>query len=453
MNEIQKIKNSFKIKKMCSLFIGCVSILLSLIYLDGIMTKVLAAVGLFIALVVYYSSLIRKVDRILFFEMNPQKYIEVKSVFATDSKKYDTNDFDYFVGNYAAVISAIEKAKAEYQAKGKAYLQHGKLMLLCNAYFECGNYEALEVNIEYFRNVFAKYDNPKGVYARIYKPQFEFFEAYMQGNYEECKKIENLFELHKQKIISNTAYAKLLCYYAMALEKCGENDKANEVFEEIIRFCPLLNYANIARFYLGGNGKYNQVKAGFDNDGDRHIVGEQANAGVVKKRQTSKGRMIVFFVCLAVIGILYCVNFSGKETPQQAVSFYCDGEGLNSNIEVVDEVAVDDKDNLFVLYTNDEEALCVAYLSYNRFGRYICRMVYEGVYTPDSSYFQEGYYMNAGDIDMSLLFNASVEKSDVPENAYYAKEITIGGRKVFFYISEKLDKNCVGYSTGVVGIL
>lgn len=278
-------------------------------------TNVLFVVFLILALSALVLYIGRNQRAVLLNDMNPQLYYAI--VHAGDINKIGTDadiEIFYFAGDYQKVINYANAQIEAFNAKGKKYANLNTLDILAFAYFEIGDYENAAKTIEYIKALAdeMKLTNKKG-YTQIILPQLEYIESFVKCDFNKCLELENGMLAAKFKK-SNTFIARNKYYTALANYYLGDMSGAKQSFEEVLSFCPKLNYANLAKQYLDAMQSneimtLNKLDTAFKYDGS--II--QPNPQQVKKAKRTRIITLVIALFTFLMLIVQSIVFSNDD--------------------------------------------------------------------------------------------------------------------------------------------
>lgn len=217
---------------------------------DKLWLNILFLIFFFIALVMVVIYIGRKQRAVLLYDMDPQLYYAI--LHQGDVIKIGTDpdiEIFYFAGDYQKAIDSANAMIEKFNTKGKKYSNLNILNLLACAYFEIGDYENATKTIDYIKTLAEelKLNNKKG-YTQVILPQLEYIENFIKCDFVKCLEIENMLTAKIKR--SNTFIARNKYYTALAKYYLGDTADAKQRFEELLYFCPKLNYSNLAQQYL-----------------------------------------------------------------------------------------------------------------------------------------------------------------------------------------------------------
>jgi len=251
MNDKLLLKEMKKYRRLqgSGMFVSCVLIavmpFLDLSYFWWVLLDTAAVLFLIMVLIAVET----KVRKILHTEMEPQRYYSVyHALFTAVNGQNKDIEIAYFIGDYDKAIEFAYQMKEKKEKKGKSFINIEVQFFLCLSLFEMGRYEEMRSETQNFRAIQKeKRISEKSLYAMFYLPQIDYLEHFADGDYEACKDIRKTKETLR---LSNTAKARVDYYTALAYYMAGEDATAQELFKELIHFCPHLHYAALAGKYI-----------------------------------------------------------------------------------------------------------------------------------------------------------------------------------------------------------
>lgn len=294
--------------------------------------NLLFVIFILILMVAVFLYVSRKQKAVLIYDMNPQLYYAI--IHAGDVVKIGEDpdiEIFYFAGDYQKAIQFAQAEIDKATAKGKKYANFITLDVLAFAYFEIGDFDNALKTIDYIKNTAneLKLSNKKG-YTQVILPQLEYIENFVKYDFNKCLELENMMTAKNKK--SNTFIARNKYYIAIAKYYMGDVNGAKTLFDEIMQFCPMLNYSNLAQQYL--NSIHNNeimtlsmLNTDFKYDGS--IVAPNP-------KQTKKAkRRVIATLILGVIALLFCCisSFIPSDDEQDMNEDYFDSVSIVFDIQ------------------------------------------------------------------------------------------------------------------------
>ena len=155
---------------------------------------------------------------------------------------------EWYIGNYQRVI---DLASAGVKRTDNLRLRRIYLVYLARAYFNLRNLENLTKTVDAFDQLQKDNNRREKLLSRY--PDFRYFKAYMNREYEECVL---LTQIRMQKISKKHPIGKLQwlmnqCSCAIAYYEMGNIDKAKEIFQWFVETTPNLNlFYNLSMKYI-----------------------------------------------------------------------------------------------------------------------------------------------------------------------------------------------------------
>lgn len=243
---------------------------------------------------------------VLYYDMDPQLYYAI--IHAGDLIKIGTDpdiEIFYFAGDYQKAINSANAMMDKFNAKGKKYSNLNTLNLLVCAYFEIGDYENASKTIDYIKALAkeTKISGKKG-YTQVILPQLEFVENFIKCDFNKCLELEIMMTAKIKR--TNTFISRNKYYTALAKYYSGDISGAKLLFEEIMHFCPKLNYSNFAQQYL--NAIHNneiltlsRLNTDFKYNGDLAAPSPQQVKKSAKKMMI---RLLIAFLLFVIAGVM-----------------------------------------------------------------------------------------------------------------------------------------------------
>lgn len=322
MDNIYEVKEKAKKfnKKLTAISLAVfIPVSLALIFViceyDYWWTNVLFVVFIILSLSAIVLYIGKKHRVVLLNDMDPQLYYAI--LHAGDVIKIGTDadiEIFYFAGDYQKAIDYANAQIETFNAKGKKYANLNTLDILTFAYFEIGDYENALKTIEYIKILAEeiKISNKKA-YVQIILPQLEYIESFVKCDFNKCLELEAGMLAAKFKK-SNTFFARNKYYTALANYYLGDVSGAKQRFEEVLSFCPKLNYANLAKQYLDAiqNNEImtlNKLDTAFKYDG---TITEPSPQQVKKSKRTRNLSLIIALITFLIF-IINSIVFSNND--------------------------------------------------------------------------------------------------------------------------------------------
>lgn len=443
MNDIELIK---RYKKRTSIIVGvslAILIILPSIVLfatwsrAAIWTITIIGIISIVALGINFIKTNNEIESILKNELDPQKYYRVVHG-ANLVTKYRTEDIQtaYFLGDYSSAIGIINEQLPKTKAKG--IIAEYKL-ILSYCYFETGQSDKLVPLIQFLREYATEFKK-ENFYKSLYLALADYYENFINGNFEKCCALSDLLTEENEKFISNSFKMKMAFYKALALYCDNRKNEAKPFFEECYYGCPRLNYSVLSKKYLdliadGKDAEYAELV---------QQVGDYISIPPVNKPQklTFKQRIALCLCGVLLVGGVYSgfidddiAPIGGYKTPLDAICEYVDAE------EIIAEIAVDENNSLYV-YSIGYEYIGVAAVENNN-GRYVYNV--DSAYTIEQWVAFDEYGFGLANIDKEIYYNITDDKGDISLNAVNS-EFEYDGETYYIYIISIEDNNTWFYS-------
>ncbi|MBQ4067710.1 MAG: tetratricopeptide repeat protein [Lachnospiraceae bacterium] len=238
-------------------------------------------------------------NSILTTEMNLPKYIDL-----IETGKFVSNNLlehlyiAYYSGDYN---KAINICNIKLENKKYEKYKHFYLLMLARCYFEMGDFENLGKVNEMFKNYVATNKNGNKIKEKfIY---FKFVEFYLLGEFSAAKELYEKIYLgqkkNQNKIKLNDVSVKFT--YAICCYKCGDFDKATELFNDVIATAPAFRYSELSKRYLEAienSNEYIPEQITLDTD--------MSNIPIPKSRKIIKIIYAIVFLVI-IIGLISSV--------------------------------------------------------------------------------------------------------------------------------------------------
>ncbi|MBE5927019.1 MAG: hypothetical protein E7270_08680 [Lachnospiraceae bacterium] len=238
-------------------------------------------------------------NSILTTEMNLPKYIDL-----IETGKIISNNLlehlyiAYYSGDYN---KAINICNLKLENKKYEKYKHFYLLMLARCYFEIGDFESLSKVNEMFKSFIATNKNGNKIKEKfIY---FKFVEFYLLSEFSAAKELYEKIYLgqkkNQNKIKLNDVSVKFT--YAICCYKCGDFDKATELFNDVIATAPAFRYSELSKRYLEAienSNEYIPEQITLDTD--------MSNIPVPKSRKIIKIIYAIVFLVI-IIGLISSV--------------------------------------------------------------------------------------------------------------------------------------------------
>lgn len=443
MTDIELIKH---FKKRTSVIIGVsigILLILPAIVLFATWSKAaiwaITIIGIIsiIALGINFVKTNNETERILKDELDPQKYYRVVHG-ANLATKYRTEDIQtaYFLGDYASAIGIINEQMPKTKAKG--IIAEYKL-ILSYCYFETGQFDKLLSLIQFLREYATEFKK-ENFYKSLYLTLADYYENFINGNFDKCCDLENLLKDDNKNFISNSFRMKIALYKALALYCDNRKNEAKPFFEECYYGCPKLNYSVLSKKYIDliADGKVVEYAELVPQ------VNDYVSIPPVNKPQklTFKQRIALCLCGVLLVGGVYggfidddIAPIGGYKTPLDAICEYVDAE------EILTEVPIDANNSLYV-YSIGYEYIGVAAVENNN-GRYVYNV--DSANTIGQWLAYDEYGFGLANIDKEIYYNITDDKGDVSSNSV-SSEFEYNGEIYYIYIISIEDNNTWLYS-------
>lgn len=443
MTDIELIK---RYKKRTSIIVGVslgILLILPSIVLFATWSKVaiwtIVIIGIISisGLAINFIKTNNEIEMILKDELDPQKYYRVVHG-ANLVTKYRTEDIQtaYFLGDYASAIGLINEQLPKTKAKG--IITEYKLVL-SYCYFETGQFDKLLPLITDLRAYAAEFKK-KNFFKSLYMELADYYENFINENFEKCCDLANLLTDDNKKFISNSFKMKIALYKALALYCDNRKNEAKPFFEECYYGCPKLNYSVLSKKYLDliADCKVVEYAELVPQVNDYISIPPVNNP----QKLTIKQKIALGICVILIVGGFGGAfledggsSITGYKTPIDAICEYVDAE------EVLTEVAVDENNSLYV-YSIGYEYIGVAAVE-NKAGRYICNV--DLSYTIKQWVAFDEYGFGLANIDKEIYYNITDDKSNVSSNSV-SSEFEYDGETYYIYIISIEDNNAWLYS-------
>lgn len=442
MTDIELIK---RYKKRTSIIVGVslgILLILPSIVLFATWSKaaiwaiVIIGVISIVVLAINFVKTNNEIEMILKDELDPQKYYRVVHG-ANLATKYRTEDIQtaYFLGDYASAIGLINEQLPKTKAKG--IIAEYKL-ILSYCYFETGQFDKLLPLIQFLREYAAEFKK-ENFYKSLYLALADYYENFINGNFEKSCDISDLLTEENEKFISNSFKMKIVFYKALALYCDNRKNEAKPFFEECCYGCPKLNYSVLSKKYL-------DLLADGKEIGYAELIPQVneyiSTPPVNKQKLTFKQRIALCLCGVLLVGGVYggfiddgIAPIGGHKNPLDAICEYVDAE------EILTEIPVDENNSLYV-YSIDYEYIGVAAVESND-GRYVYNV--DSAYTIEQWVAFDEYGFGLANIDKEIYYNITDDKGDVFPNAI-SSEFEYDGETYYIYIISIEETNMWFYS-------
>ena len=399
--------------------------------------KLLVSLAVFFIISAVSVTILRNtlIEPVLLKGLDPQGYRELIHS-ANIVTRYALEDIKalYFMGEYEETIRLCREKLADPKCKIQkiTYLQ-----FLARIYFDLDDLSALENVCNEFEAEIKGKKNEEDL-RRVYVV-FAYFKKYLCGDTEGCRTLyEGICKDPKYTRFPLTEI-QVKYLYAVALAKTNEKDKAREIFEDIEKRAPYLNYSRLARkqIVLIDNPSY-------DGDYELNYVAEKRDIPTLEEPKKAKPDVwVAFALCMAVIvGCSVYTSIGSKPVgAMEAV------EKKDAVVCVLAELPVNDSADMLYLYENDEGEICCAYLDCKGEGRYVCRIILDGLETDALC------TVSAADCDLKIHFELYESLEDAPDDAYECAAASVNGRELYFCISKLEERRIFFYSSTMISTL
>jgi hypothetical protein len=190
---------------------------------------------------------------ILLIEKDGEKFAEVlkPSKFFSPSAPYRMMAA-YYGGDHAQTVNICAK-----MMKGKLSAAQRLLCIsiLARTYFELGDDAKLSAAYRYFEAYTEAM--PNGEKMREKYPIMEFFGAYLRGDLSTCEEAMEKGKAEEERAYASIAEAQSKFFRAVACLRLGDGEKAQLLFDDVVRSAPKTHFARLAEKHLDAIAREN----------------------------------------------------------------------------------------------------------------------------------------------------------------------------------------------------
>ena len=437
MNELELIKRYEKKRNTALIVFFSIAILILIVPVSFIWKIIGLLVDAFF-MMLYFLAYSKLVDKILDEELNPQKYYTVTHGLDIAVKDgLEDVIVAYYLGDYGNSIGIAENQISKIKSKN---IQHEMRFYLALSCFETGNFEKLEKLISEIKDAVKGYKNNNLIKIK-HLAFVDYFENFMQGNFEKCKDITNLTDKLIKEVRTESLACTIKFYLGLATYYSGEIDTAKESFSYCIEKCSNFNYSKISKKYISAidsNSLYEYDKM------CEPLTEYTPQENAKQKAKMSKKDLAKTIICVVIIvGAIVWANVENiKSTPVEAIQDYTEIE------ETLTFVPIDEKNKIYI-YNEYNMGIGFAVVEETAKNRYKCHITNCFYFDPeweDISEYQFGF--DLANIDKSVTYKITENKSDIPREAVSSQFVFDDGiSKItyYIYITEIEDFNTWAY--------